>query len=49
VENPHGCQRGVAWVEMDGQRVAGGVIALERSLVKHQVVVRMGNKEQAEG
>ena len=45
VENPDGCERGVVWVEMDGQRVAGGVITLERSLVKHQVVVRMGNPE----
>jgi cyclic beta-1,2-glucan synthetase len=46
VENPHGYERGVVWVEMDGQRVTGGVIALERGLVKHQVVVRMGNPEQ---
>jgi cyclic beta-1,2-glucan synthetase len=45
VENPHGCQRGVAWVEMDGQRVPGGVIHLEHGLVKHQVVVRMGKPE----
>jgi len=45
VENPHGCERGVAWVELDGQRVAGGLIPLERSLVKHQVVVRMGEAE----
>jgi cyclic beta-1,2-glucan synthetase len=29
-------------VEMDGKRVAGGVIPLERGLVKHIVVVRMG-------
>jgi cyclic beta-1,2-glucan synthetase len=43
VENPDGFGSGVAWVEMDGQRVSGGVIALERDLVKHQVVVRMGN------
>ncbi|KAF0216735.1 MAG: hypothetical protein FD174_3558 [Geobacteraceae bacterium] len=43
VENPHGCERGVAWVEMDGQRLTGGVIPLERGLVKHRVVVRMGN------
>jgi cyclic beta-1,2-glucan synthetase len=42
VENPDGCERGVAWVEMDGQRVTGGVIPLERGLVKHRVVVRMG-------
>lgn len=47
VENPHGCRRGVAWVEMDGQRVTGGVIRLERELVKHQVRVRMGDPEQA--
>jgi cyclic beta-1,2-glucan synthetase len=45
VENPHGCERGVAWVEMDGQRVPGGVILLECGLVKHQVVVRMGNPD----
>jgi cyclic beta-1,2-glucan synthetase len=43
VENPDGCERGVAWVEMDGQRVAGGAIPLERGLVKHRVVVRMGH------
>jgi cyclic beta-1,2-glucan synthetase len=42
VENPQRRQSGVAWVEMDGQRVPGGVIKLERGLVKHQVVVRMG-------
>ena len=45
VENPHGYQRGVAWVEMDGKRVIGGVIPLERGLVKHQVIVRMGGPE----
>jgi cyclic beta-1,2-glucan synthetase len=43
VENPDACQRGVAWVEMDGKRVPDGIIHLERVLVKHQVVVRMGN------
>jgi len=31
---------------MDGQCVAGGVIALERGLVKHQIRVRMGDPEQ---
>ena len=46
VENPHGCESGVAWVEMDGQRVPGGVIILERGLVKHQIIVRMGNPEE---
>jgi cyclic beta-1,2-glucan synthetase len=45
VENPHGCERGVVWVEMDGQRVTGGVIPLERGLVKHQIRVRMGHDE----
>lgn len=48
VENPDNCQRGVAWVEMDGQRVPGGVITLERGLVKRQVVVMMGSPEQAQ-
>jgi cyclic beta-1,2-glucan synthetase len=47
VENPHGCERGVAWVEMDGRRVRDGVIQLERGLVKHQVLVRMGNPAAA--
>ena len=42
VENPHGCEHGVAWVEVDGQRMADGVIPLERGLVKHRVRVRMG-------
>jgi cyclic beta-1,2-glucan synthetase len=42
VENPAGCQRGVLWVEMDGKRLAGKVIPLERELVKHRVVVMMG-------
>jgi cyclic beta-1,2-glucan synthetase len=43
VENPDGCEHGVAWVEMDGQRLADGVILLEQGLVKHQVRVRMGS------
>src|SRR6185369_3170935 len=42
VENPDGCGCGVARVEMDGQAVPDGVIPLERGLVKHLVVVRMG-------
>jgi cyclic beta-1,2-glucan synthetase len=46
VENPHGCERGVAWVEMDGRCVPDGVIRLDRGLVKHQVLVRMGSPEQ---
>ncbi|MFQ6758395.1 MAG: glycosyl transferase [Deltaproteobacteria bacterium] len=46
VENPLGCECGVAWMEMDGQRVPGGVISLERELVKHRVVVRMGDGQK---
>ncbi|MHC1697327.1 MAG: glycosyltransferase 36 associated protein [Geobacteraceae bacterium] len=42
VENPHGCESGVAWLEMDGRQVPDEVIMLERNLVKHQVLVRMG-------
>ncbi|GFO60058.1 hypothetical protein GMST_23830 [Geomonas silvestris] len=42
VENPDGCQRGMAWVELDGRRLTGGTIPLERGLVQHQVVLRMG-------
>jgi cyclic beta-1,2-glucan synthetase len=49
VENPHGFERGVSWVEMDGQRVTGGVVPLERRLVKHQIVVRMGAAEKPGG
>jgi len=45
VENPHQCVRGVAWVEMDGRRVADKVILLERELVKHVVIVMMGKVE----
>jgi cyclic beta-1,2-glucan synthetase len=42
VENPEHCERGVAWVEVDGQRIKDGVIRLVRDLVKHRVLVRMG-------
>jgi cyclic beta-1,2-glucan synthetase len=42
VENPEGYERGVSWVEMDGQRMRDGVIPLDRSLVKHRILVRMG-------
>ena len=45
VENPHHCERGVAWVEMDGRRVSGKVILLESELVKHRVIVMMGKVE----
>jgi cyclic beta-1,2-glucan synthetase len=47
VENPEGCERGVSWVEMDGQRLRDGVIPLERNLVKHRILVRMGKSDQA--
>ncbi len=42
VENPEGLERGVAWVELDGQRLPEGLIPLERTLIKHRVVVRLG-------
>jgi cyclic beta-1,2-glucan synthetase len=42
VENPEGCERGVSWVEMDGQHLRDGVIPLDRGLVKHRILVRMG-------
>jgi cyclic beta-1,2-glucan synthetase len=42
VENPDGCGSGIAWVEMDGRRISSCVIPLERSMVKHQIVVMMG-------
>jgi cyclic beta-1,2-glucan synthetase len=42
VENPEHCERGVAWVEMDGQRMRDGVIPLGRDLVKHRILVHMG-------
>jgi cyclic beta-1,2-glucan synthetase len=44
VENPAGCQRGVSWVEMDGRRLPDGVIPMERALVKHRILVHMGER-----
>ncbi|MBN2382831.1 glycosyl transferase [bacterium] len=35
-------EQGVILVELDGQRVKGGVITLNRELVKHRVTVRFG-------
>ncbi|MEX1139009.1 MAG: glucoamylase family protein [Bacteroidota bacterium] len=46
VENPDKCERGVLWVEMDGQRLRDGVISLDRGLVKHRILVHMGNPGQ---
>jgi cyclic beta-1,2-glucan synthetase len=43
VENPESRQQGVAWVEMDGRRLPHGLIPLERALVKHRILVRMGD------
>jgi len=42
VENPEKCQRGVSWVELDGQRLPDGLIPLEREMVKHRILVRIG-------
>lgn len=47
VENPEGCERGVSRVEMDGQHVPDGVIPLHRDLVKHRILVSMGNPTKA--
>jgi len=47
VENPEGCERGVSWVEMDGQRMRNGMIPLDRGLVKHRILVHMGKPQQA--
>ena len=45
VENPDSCERGVGWIEMDGRRLVGRVIPLERGLVSHALVIRMGKPE----
>jgi cyclic beta-1,2-glucan synthetase len=42
VDNPDRCERGVSWVEMDAQRLPDGLVPLERGLVKHRLLVRMG-------
>jgi cyclic beta-1,2-glucan synthetase len=43
VENPEGRQHGVSRVEIDGRRQADKLIPLERILVKHKVIVHMGD------
>jgi cyclic beta-1,2-glucan synthetase len=48
VENSEHCERGVAWVSLDGRRVEDGVIRLVRDLVKHRVLVRMGKPPHAD-
>ncbi|MGA2641219.1 MAG: glucoamylase family protein, partial [Spirochaetia bacterium] len=45
VENPQGRQHGVSWVELDGRRLPEKVIPLERALVKHRVLVHLGEGE----
>jgi len=42
LQNPDHREQGVAWVELDGQRLENGVIRLGRELVKHRVLVRIG-------
>ncbi len=42
VENPDGFEQGVSRVEMDGQLLEDGVIPLDKDMVKHRVLVRMG-------
>ncbi|MGB7538438.1 MAG: glucoamylase family protein [Anaerolineales bacterium] len=44
VENPDHCEHGVAAVELDGQPLPDGEILLDRSLVMHKVLVRMGKE-----
>jgi cyclic beta-1,2-glucan synthetase len=48
VENPEHCQNGVVSVEMDGRPLPDGWIPLERRLIKHRAVVRMGKPPDAE-
>jgi len=43
VENPQGRAQGVSCVEMDGRRLPDMVIPLERALVKHRILVHMGD------
>ena len=42
VENPDHCEHGVVAVELDGQLLPDGEILLDRSLVMHKILVRMG-------
>jgi cyclic beta-1,2-glucan synthetase len=44
VENPDGREHGVAWAEMDGRRLVDECIPLERVLVKHRILVHMGER-----
>lgn len=42
VQNPLKCEYGVSWMEMDGQRLVGRSIPLERGVGEHHITVRMG-------
>jgi cyclic beta-1,2-glucan synthetase len=42
VENPDHCEHGVVRMELDARNLADGVIPLDRNLVLHRIVVRMG-------
>jgi cyclic beta-1,2-glucan synthetase len=48
VVNPGHRERGVAFVELDGRRLKDGAIPLSRELVKHRVLVHMGNPAPAD-
>ena len=43
VNNPDGCEHGVAGIEVDGKNVPGGTIDLERDEGVHRVTVLMGH------
>ncbi len=47
VENPEHCERGVSWMELDGQRIRGELITMGCELIKHRVVVRMGRSDSS--
>jgi cyclic beta-1,2-glucan synthetase len=42
IENPEAATHGVAWIEVDGRRLDGNTLSLEKGLVKHKVRVRLG-------
>jgi len=42
VKNPHGNERGVAWMEMADRRLPCDVIPLVRRLAEHRIPVRKG-------
>ncbi|MBN2425701.1 MAG: hypothetical protein JXB44_11805 [Calditrichaceae bacterium] len=48
IDNPEHCLRGVTRIELDGQLVKDGVIPLDRSLVKHRILVCLGKMPPAD-